>query len=74
MPHFVITNKFDGGASFVVEYFHECKRADGRAYVHSCYVITDDIAARPLNELIDAYKAGIRPKKSPSPQPKKEIP
>lgn len=67
MPHFVITPKFDGGACFAVEYFHECKHADGRAFVHSCYEISDATAARPLNDLITDYKNGIRPKSKKPP-------
>jgi hypothetical protein len=69
--HFVVKQTFNGEEIFAVEFSHSCKRASGQSYEHACYEISDATAARPLNELIDHYKAGIRPKK-PLPQSKKD--
>jgi hypothetical protein len=76
MPHFVVkSNGIDGGNSFAVEYHHTCLTMLGSCYDHECFELPDYVLTMyVLDELINMYKLGIRPKKPALAKPMTALP
>lgn len=64
MPHFVVKDREIGlnRPSYTVEFHHSCTDRNGRATDHRCFVISEETAHRPIDDLIKLYNDGIREK------------